>query len=234
MEQKGKPVLLDRRSLLLTAMAAPMVPMGARSQGIVPLMAPPASGNPKLSGETGPSSEALRTLLVERVDVGRDSVGYIAGTVDASGTKLVTVGQSGADDGRKLDGDAVFEIGSITKVFTALLLADAAQRGEVALTDPVAKYLPAEGRPLEFDGQPITLLDLVTDTSGLPSMPGNFRPKDPANPFADYTVAQLYAALSTVPPRYFPGAQFEYANLGFGLLVLGNRLNRARGDSGAA
>ncbi len=62
---------------------------------------------------------------------------------------------------------ALLEISSITKLFTALLLADMVQHGEVAWADPAAKYLPPEGRPL-FDDKAISLLDLATHTSGLP------------------------------------------------------------------
>jgi CubicO group peptidase (beta-lactamase class C family) len=170
------------------------------------------------SPQTGPSTDAVHNLLETRVTLGHDSVGYVAAMRDTAGARVITAGQSGADNGRALDGDTVFEIGSITKVFTALLLADMVQRGEVALTDPVARYLPSEGGPQAFDGKPITLLDLVTYTSGLPRMPGNFKPKDPANPYADYTVADMYAALATTPPKYYPGSHYEYTNLGFGLL----------------
>ena len=91
----------------------------------------------------------------------------------------------------------MFEIGSVTKVFTSLLLADMVQRGEVALTDPIGKYLPADVKVPERNGHAITLEDLATHTSGLPRMPTNFTPKDPANPYADYSVAQLYQFLST-------------------------------------
>jgi D-alanyl-D-alanine-carboxypeptidase/D-alanyl-D-alanine-endopeptidase len=91
------------------------------------------------------SSEAIRALLTIRIDSGRDSVGYVAALVDANGRQLIEVGRSDANDERALDGHTVFEIGSITKVFTALLLAEMVQPGDVALSDPVAKYLPPEG-----------------------------------------------------------------------------------------
>jgi CubicO group peptidase (beta-lactamase class C family) len=65
----------------------------------------------------------------------------------------------------------VFEIGSVTKVFTALLLAIAVQRGEARLDDPVSEHLPDGSRvPRRGDGE-ITLLDLATHTSGLPRLP---------------------------------------------------------------
>lgn len=220
--QPGKPsatnTLLNRRGLLLTVLALPIVGVRANAQNDT--SSPTERGNNMAppQQQTGPSSDAIRALLAERVDIGRDSVGYVAAISDTDGTQVVTYGTSGAPNGRALDNDTVFEIGSITKVFTALLLADMAARGEVALVDPVAKYLPAEGRPQVFDGKPISLLDLVTYTSGLPRRPGNLSPKDPKNPYADYTVAQLYEFLSGYTPEYYPGSQYIYANLGFGLL----------------
>lgn len=98
-----------------------------------------------------------------------------------------------------MDGGTVFENGSITKVFTALLLVDMAVHGEVALADPVAKFLPPQGRPCEFDDKAISLFDLVTYTSGLPRMPDNFNPKDSTNLYADYTMVQLYEFVSGDP-----------------------------------
>src|SRR5271157_1747071 len=92
------------------------------------------------------------------------------------------------------------------------------QRGEVALTDPVAKYLPPDVKVPERGGRVIRLVDLSTHTSGLPRMPSNFNPKDPANPYADYTVEQLYQFLSAYQLTRDIGSQFEYSNLGGGLL----------------
>ncbi len=73
------------------------------------------------------------------------------------------------------DADTVFEIGSITKVFTSLVLADMVVRGEVKLEDPVAKFLPSTVRVPSRDGREITLLDLSNQVSGLPRLPGNFK-----------------------------------------------------------
>ena len=85
---------------------------------------------------------------------------------------------SAKGDSRRLDGDTVFEIGSVTKVFTSLLLMDMVKKGEVSLDDPVAKFLPAEVKMPERGGKKITLRDLSTQSSGLPRMPNNFAPKD--------------------------------------------------------
>ena len=100
-------------------------------------------------------------------------------------------------------------------------------RGEVALEDPVGRYLPPEGHLPSRNGKEITLLDLATHSSGLPRFPANMNPADNANPFADYTEEQLYAFLSGyVLPRN-PGEQYEYSNLGMALL--GHALARRSG-----
>src|SRR5580704_5982109 len=183
-----------------------------------------------------PSDATIRAILQERVGKDQQSIGVVVVVSDGAGSRLVAYGASGTPDNRKLDGDTVFEIGSITKVLTALILADMVERGEVAMTEPVAKYLPASVKVPEFQGKPITLLDLATYASGLPNMPDNFVPKDQLdhwaalpNPFADYTVEKLYAFLSGYELKYPPGTHYEYANLGFGLL--GHALAR-RADEG--
>jgi len=159
----------------------------------------------------------IRRILAERIDAQRQSVGIVAGVIEPAGRRIVSYGRRAKDDARALDGDTIFEIGSITKVFTSLLLADAVQRGEVALADPVSKYLPAPVKIAER-GRAITLQDLATHTSGLPRLPGNMKPRDATNPYADYSVEQLYQFLSSFQPARDAGAQYEYSNLGGGLL----------------
>jgi D-alanyl-D-alanine-carboxypeptidase/D-alanyl-D-alanine-endopeptidase len=163
------------------------------------------------------SDAAVRAILAERIDVGRQSVGMIAVTLREGQRRLVTYGHSGTAEDRALDGDTVFEIGSITKVFTALLLTDMVQRREVALEDPVAALLPP-GTRIPERGRPITLLDLATYSSGLPNMPDNFAPSDPANPYANSTAERMVAFLATYTLKFDPGTHYEYANLGFALL----------------
>ena len=162
--------------------------------------------------------EDIAALLKASVDVGHHSTGLVAVVLD-DGRRIDTAyGHSDSADNRALDADTVFEIGSITKVFTALLLADMIVRGEVAASDPVAKYLPDDVRVPYFEETPITLKDLATYTSGLPRMPANFKPKDASNPYVDFSVAQLYDFVSNHKLRFRPGTHYEYANLGFGLL----------------
>ena len=119
--------------------------------------------------------------------------------------------------GRAVDENAVFEIGSITKLFTALLLADMAHRGEAALDEPVAALLPPGTRMPERHGKPITLLQLANHTSGLPRIPSDVSPSSP-EPYAGYTRERLYAFLADHQLVRTPGERFEYSNLGAGLL----------------
>ena len=86
------------------------------------------------------------------------------------------------------------------------------------LDDPVAKYLPSSTRIPSRNGRQITLLDLATQSSGLPRMPSNFTPRDSTNPYADYSVQQMYAFLSGYQLTRDIGASYEYSNLGVGLL----------------
>src|SRR5205823_5193414 len=129
-----------------------------------------------------PPDTEIRKTIHEHVS-GQPGTAIVVGIIDPSGRRVIADGVLDAGDKRPLNGDTLFEIGSISKVFTSLLLADAVQRGEVALTDPVAKFLPPDVKVPERGGKKITLQDLATHTSGLPYMPDNFNPADPANPF---------------------------------------------------
>ena len=177
-----------------------------------------AGGAAAQSGPASPSDAEIRSILVQRIDTFHQGVGIEVGVIDPAGRRIVAYGSLNQGDPRPLNGDTVFEIGSVTKVFTSLLLADMVQRGEVALDDPVSKYLPAGVKAPERSGRAITLIDLSTHTSGLPRLPTNLHPRDPANPYADYTAKDLYDFLSSYQLPRDPGAQFEYSNLGGGLL----------------
>lgn len=160
----------------------------------------------------------IRKILVDRIDVQHQSVGIVVGVITPEGRKVVAYGQLEKGDSRPLNGDTIFEIGSATKVFTSLLLSDMVQRNQVSLDDPVAKYLPASVKMPERNGRSITLIDLATHTSGLPRLPGNMSPKDAQNPYADYSVEQLYQFLSSYQLTRDIGSRYEYSNLGVGLL----------------
>ncbi|MCX5752243.1 MAG: serine hydrolase [Candidatus Krumholzibacteria bacterium] len=162
------------------------------------------------------SEAEIRTLLQDRLDPKAD-IGLVAAVVSPEGVRIITAGAAGAKGAPPLNGDTVFEIGSVTKAFTAAILSDMVERGEVALDDSLGKYLPAGVRVPERNGKTITLIDLVTHTSGLPTIPSNLV-KEPANPYAHYTVSQLYAFLGEYQLTRDIGSRFEYSNLGAGLL----------------
>jgi len=165
-----------------------------------------------------PSDPDIRALLAERIDVERRGVGILVGLIDPQGRRVVAHGGSGRGDGRPLDGDTVFEIGSITKAFTALLLAHMAERGEVGLDDPAARYLPDGVAMPERGGRQISLSHLATHTSGLPRRPGNLAPAHWENLYAGYSAQQLYAFLGACRLQSEIGEAHLYSNLGTGLL----------------
>jgi D-alanyl-D-alanine-carboxypeptidase/D-alanyl-D-alanine-endopeptidase len=117
----------------------------------------------------------------------------------------------------------IFQIGSVTKVFTALLLADMAERGEVSLSDPASRYLPrATGS--------VTLVDLATHTSGLPRLPPGLRwyaLMSPRDPYARYPLPQFVRAARRSLRTASGASPYAYSNYGFGLL--GYLLGRAAG-----
>ena len=122
--------------------------------------------------------------------------------------------------------DSIFEIGSITKTFTGLTLAQMVEQGRVKLDEPVRKLLPP-GTVAKPAGAEITLLDLVTQHSGLPRLPDNMMPADRHNPYADYRALNLYQFLGKHGVGKPADAGFLYSNLGFGLLgqALADRAN---------
>jgi len=176
-----------------------------------------------------PDTEAIRRILSSRIDEHKRSVGIVVGIIDSSGKRVIGYGKPAAGDSKPLDGDTVFEIGSITKAFTGLLLADMVLRGEVSLDDAAQKYLPEGVKVPELNGRAITLRHLSMHHSALPRLPSNLKPADPANPYADYSAAQLYEFLSGHTLRRDPGASYEYSNLGAGLL--GHLLSRRAGKT---
>ena len=174
---------------------------------------------------TVPGVDEIREILVKRIDQQKQAVGIVVGVIRPNGRRVVAYGNLAKGDPRMLDGDTIFEIGSVSKVFTSLLLAEMVNRKEVALDDPAAKYIPEHVRMPQRSGKSITLLDLSTHSSGLPAVPSNLKVnlaqgemKDEANPHAFYSMDDLYEFLSGFTLPRDPGSEFEYSNLGAGLL----------------
>ncbi len=174
-----------------------------------------------------PSNEDLTTLIRSRVEDG-GAVGIVLGVLEADGTTRIVSYGNGGEDARELGPKSVFELGSITKAFTGILLADMVARGEVSLSDPVAKYLPDGVTVPSRDGKEITLLDIATHRSSLTRMPTNMFP-DPSGAYPEYTIEQLYEFLSKHELRRDIGSEFEYSNIAVALL--GHALERVGGGS---
>jgi D-alanyl-D-alanine-carboxypeptidase/D-alanyl-D-alanine-endopeptidase len=173
----------------------------------------------RLYAQQKPRTDAeILALLDKCVVQQKRAPGIIIGVLDDKGAKVFAKGVCENGQTAAVNGDTVFEIGSVTKVFTALLLQEMVEGGEVALNDPIGKYLPTSVKAPTRNDRQITLEDLATQTSGLPRMPDNFAPKGGNNPYADYTVEQLYDFLSSCQLKRDIGSEYEYSNLGVGLL----------------
>jgi CubicO group peptidase (beta-lactamase class C family) len=166
-----------------------------------------------------PDPDEVKALLVQLVDVEKRAPGIVVGMIadDPQERWVVGYGRLSATDDRVPDGGTVFEIGSITKVFTGILLAQAVLHGEVKLDDPISMYLPEGVTVPEYEGKSITPLDLATHTSGLPRDVYDLR-----------TFEQMYAFLSGYRLTREPGSSYGYSNFGMGLL--GNLLVQRAGQ----
>ena len=129
----------------------------------VALLATPSTA---LAENVGFDTEGIQEFLHRSCD-GKNA-GMVIGVVDEHGTQVFGAGKldNGTDD--EVNGDTLFEIGSITKTFTVLLLEDMVNRGEMKLDDPVEKYLPESVKVPSRGGKKITLLNLAAQDSGLP------------------------------------------------------------------
>ncbi|MGD0383098.1 MAG: serine hydrolase [Thermoguttaceae bacterium] len=163
-------------------------------------------------------TDAIHAFLQHRIEVEKRDVGIVIGIVDEHGSSIVSCGKLDNGTDQEVNGDTLFEIGSITKTFTGLLLEDMVERGEMKLDDPVAKYLPKSVKMPTRNGKEITLLQLATHTSGLPDGPDNLDPKRADNPYTDYTVEKMYAFVSGYKLTSDPGTKYEYSTVGMALL----------------
>lgn len=114
-----------------------------------------------------------------------------------------------------------YEIASITKTFTATLLAHAVLEGKVALDDDIRRFLPGDFSNLSYAGQPVTLLHLANHTARLPTLPpsiGEQPGANPLNPEGSLDSVSFYKALREFKPDTLPGYKFEYSNWGIALL----------------
>ena len=172
------------------------------------------------------SNDDVRAALEQRFKGDRSGACIAAGVIDDG---AIATAYYCADPGsqRPYDEHTAFEIGSVTKTMTAALLAEFIARGEVALTDPIAKLLPP-GTPVpSFQGREITIGQIVTHTSGLPGIPVQHRAPDINNPYAGATERDLLDALAETKLTREPGSKWEYSN--FAMIVLSYALARRNG-----
>ncbi|KAB8061170.1 serine hydrolase [Janthinobacterium sp. FT14W] len=152
----------------------------------------------------------------------------VIAVIEGKNSAVYGFGSVHAGKNAKPGADTVYQIGSVTKTMTGLLLAHAVVDGKVKLDEPVATLLPSYKVPA-FDGKTISMLDLATHYSALPRLPDNFAPKDPANPYADYTEAKQRQFLAAYHLPRAPGGAFDYSNIGYA--VLGTALAAQAGTS---
>ncbi len=167
---------------------------------------------------------AIKTFVAANLDLDKQPAGIVVGYVDEHASWIVAHGRVA---GRDMDGDTVFEIGSVTKTFTALLLLDMAARGEVGLDDPVAKHLPPSVKVPSRGGKEITLLNLAAQDFGLPFNADNHRGRDWKTRFETCTPEMMYAYLAGHTLTADPGERFQYSNIG--AAVLGHVIERRTG-----
>jgi CubicO group peptidase (beta-lactamase class C family) len=161
----------------------------------------------------------VKSFILNQI-VNKSKAAIVIGFVDSNGTRIFRFGNISNTHNTPVNENTLFDLGSITKTFTTLLLTDMVQRGIVNLTDPIEKYLPAGVKVPEFNGQKITLEDLATHTSGLPFLPSNIWVNNKVGGIfnSNYTANQMYAALSNFTLTREPGSKFQYSDFGLGLL----------------
>ncbi len=160
--------------------------------------------------------------MLHRLDLAAEDgrAGIVIGVSEHGEHRIMTYGSAKPD--------SVFEIASITKTFTGLLLARMVSQGKLDLRDPVRDLLPA-GSAAPPTGYPITLLDLATHHSGLPRMPDNAGPGDKREAYTDYRTSDLYDFVKRYGLGKPADPQFFYSNIGFA--VLGTALSNRAGET---
>ncbi|MFH6959350.1 serine hydrolase [Flavobacterium aquidurense] len=156
--------------------------------------------------------------IIKREVTNKRSKSIIVGIVDANGRQIVAEGYKSDQNHTLPDGNTIYEIGSITKVFTSLVLADMSIKHQLNLIDPISKFLPKTVKTPVRNGKEISLLSLSTHRSGMPRFPYNVDPKNLEQPYADYTVDKLYEYVSHFEPPFDIDTKWRYSNVAYGLL----------------
>ena len=162
-------------------------------------------------------SEEVKESIKARVENGINT-GIVVGVITSDGITFHSYGVKSLKTMVDVDENSVFEIGSISKTFTGILLADMVVKGDLNLDDPLQNLLPDGVTAPTRNGDSIKLFHLSNHTSSLPRLPSNMSPSNPANPYADYSEKQLYDFLNTYELPRDIGSEFEYSNYAAGLL----------------
>src|SRR5699024_4363652 len=162
----------------------------------------------------------IKDILLSKHNRSNDSK-ILLGIVNQKGRQIYSVG---INESHIPIEDMIFEIGSISKVFTAALLQTMIRDNIVQLNDPVNKFLPKYVQAFSTDGKEINLKDLITHHATLPRYPTNIKVKDKMNPFASYRTEELDRFLSNFKLKRYK-RKFKYSNVGVG--ILGNLLASA-------
>jgi D-alanyl-D-alanine-carboxypeptidase/D-alanyl-D-alanine-endopeptidase len=206
--------------LLLLLLAVPLAGFAAPPAASPPRLAPAPGAGQSKAPSVLPGDPDLQRIVDDRVVTYHDTVGLIVGVIEPSGRRLFARGPAQVGNDDNVDGETIFEIGSVSKVFTALALADEARRGELSLNDSAVKYLPPGAMLPRRGPKPISLLDLGTHMSGLPNMPPNVAVTDFNNPNADMTPDQFLKSVAAYELTRDVGSGYEYSNAGYHLLGL--------------
>ncbi len=190
----------------------PSFPFYLRIARLLPFML----AAPSLAMAALPTNAEVEAILNKNLITSNKAKGVAVVLVDANGIRVVTAGIARGNEAVKPDD--LFEIGSVTKTFTGLLLAIADEKGEAKLDDPVEKFLPNNIKLRDTADLPIRMVDLAAQRSGLPRLATNMQSKDPKNPYADYTEQDLLDFVKNLRAVRTRNEKYEYSNIGFGLL----------------
>ena len=185
--------------------SSPKIPLFVFSLLILLSEVPFPQKKSRVSNET---KAIINDLLADKI-----ACGVAVGVVSTEGTEFYCAGKTALIGGTEINKDTVFRLGSATKGFTGILLADEILQKKISLDDPVEKFLPAKVHLPERNGKQIRFLDLVTHSSGLPVRPSDYKIMENA----PYSIPQLYDVLPAIDLPWDIGTKYGYSSLGAGL-----------------
>lgn len=181
----------------------------------------PGFTNPLVTALDKKVDELLQPFIMQL-----NTVGVSIAVLKDGKTYYYGYGETAKGNGQVPTQTTLFEIGSISKTFTATLLADAVSKGKIKLEDPVNKCLPDSVPPIVYDGVPVTILSMINHSSGIPRMPDNFG-SDGTDPYKDYDDNRMFSFYKNFKPTRKVGDQYEYSNLAVGTIgVILERINK--------